>query len=155
MWQYHMQTHTQEYRTKVACEVCNAEVLKGMLPEHIATQHFNSVWTCKKCGRKWRTCTHYYIHISRPCRQIENLENGNGNNKISFLPGNDNENKNIVQSSTALTGILGDIKDGMEESAYSALGGKESITEHQGDDRGHFFNPEYEFYSTLQRSNAH
>lgn len=106
-------------------------------------------------GRKWRTCTHYYIHISRPCRQIENLENGNGNNKISFLPGKDNENKNIVQSSTALTGILGDIKDGIEESAYSALGGKESITEHQGDNRGHFFNPKYEFYSTLQRSNAH
>ena len=110
MWRYHMQTHTQEYRTKIACDVCNAEVLKGMLPEHMATQHFNSVWTCKKCGRKWRTSTHYYIHISRPCRQIEDLETGNGDNELYFLPDSDNENKNIVLSSTALARISADIE---------------------------------------------
>jgi hypothetical protein len=120
---------TQEYRTKVACNVCNAEVLKGMLPEHMATQHFNSVWTCKKCGRKWRTSTHYYIHISRPCRQIEDLETGNGDNELCFLPDSDNENMNIVLSSTALARISADIEAGIEKSAYGALGRKESITE--------------------------
>jgi hypothetical protein len=148
-----MQTHTQEYRTKVACDVCNAEVLKGMLPKHMATQHFNSVWTCKKCGRKWRTSTLYYIHISRLCRQIEILETANGDNE--FLLESDNENKNIVLSSTALARISADIEVGIEKSAYSALRGKESIIELRGDDQGHSFNFEYRFCSTLQWSNAY
>jgi hypothetical protein len=86
MWRYHMQTHTQEYRTKVAC---------------------------------------------------------------------DNENKNIVLSSTALARISADIKVGIEKSAYSALRGKESITELRGDDQGHSFNFEYRFWSTLQWSNSY